>query len=230
VSLGGEHIVVVDDDDRLRDLLKIYLSDNSFRVTTAENVEVARAKMKNIEFDLIVLDRMMPRESGSDFAISLRRNNNNIPILMLTAMAETVDRIRGLEVGVDDYLIKPFEPRELLLRINSILRRVPEAVPDIIVTQARFGEYLFDLRREELSHGENKVNLTSTEAKLLTIFVENPGTIFSREYLMDLVAPGGAERTVDVQVNRLRQKIEANAKLSRYLQTVRGKGYIFWPD
>jgi len=230
VIVESDHILIVDDDDRLRDLLKIYLSDNSFRVTTADNVEVARAKMENIEFDLIVLDRMMPRESGSDFAISLRRNNNNIPILMLTAMAETVDRIHGLEVGVDDYLIKPFEPRELLLRINSILRRVPDAVPDIIVTQAQFGEYLFDLRREELSDGENKINLTSTEAKLLTILVENPGTTFSRRYLMDLVAPGGAERTVDVQVNRLRQKIEANAKLPRYLQTVRGKGYIFWPD
>ena len=223
------HILVVDDDDRLRGLLKIYLRDNFFRITAADNVTVARAKMKNIEFDLIILDRMMPGESGSDFAASLRRNSN-IPILMLTAMAETNDRIYGLEVGVDDYLVKPFEPRELLLRINSILRRIPDTVLDISASQTQFGKYIFDLEREKLSCGDEEVGLTTTEARLLKIFVENPGENFSREYLMGLVAPGGEERTVDVQVNRLRKKIEVNAKMPRYLQTVRGKGYIFWPD
>ncbi len=223
------HILVVDDDDRLRDLLKNYLSDNNFRVTTADNVRVARSKMENIEFDLIVLDRMMPGETGSEFAASIRLNND-IPILMLTAMTETNDRIFGLEVGVDDYLTKPFEPRELLLRINSILRRVPHEISDIDMTQVQFGRYKFDLQREELSYENNKVGLTSAESRLLRILVEKPGAIFSRKYLMNIVAPGGAERTVDVQVNRLRQKIEADAKLPRYLQTVRGKGYIFWPD
>jgi two-component system phosphate regulon response regulator OmpR len=229
VSLESAHILVVDDDGRLRDLLKTYLSDNLFRVTTANSAATARAKMENIEFDLIILDRMMPGESGSDFASSLRLNNE-IPILMLTAMAETNDRIFGLESGVDDYLVKPFEPRELLLRINSILRRVLDTVPYNVASQIQFGEFIFDIRREELSYGDDTVGLTATEAKLLTIFVENPGKTFSRKYLVDLVAPGGEERTVDVQVNRLRQKIEANVKLPRYLQTVRGKGYIFWPD
>jgi len=223
------HILVVDDDDRLRDLLKNYLSDNNFRVTTADNVRTARSKMENIEFDLIVLDRMMPGETGSEFAASIRLNDD-IPILMLTAMTETNDRIFGLEVGVDDYLTKPFEPRELLLRINSILRRVPHEISDIDMTQVQFGRYKFDLQREELSYENNKVGLTSAESRLLRILVEKPGAIFSRKYLMNIVAPGGAERTVDVQVNRLRQKIEADAKLPRYLQTVRGKGYIFWPD
>ena len=229
MSLECPHVLVVDDDDRLRGLLRIYLRDNFFRVTAAENAAVARAKMRNIEFDLIILDRMMPGESGSDFAASLRRSSN-VPILMLTAMAETNDRIDGLEVGVDDYLVKPFEPRELLLRINSILRRIPDTVLDIGASQTQFGKYIFDLRREKLSCGDEEVGLTTTEARLLKIFIENPGENFSRKYLMDLVAPGGEERTVDVQVNRLRKKIEANAKLPRYLQTVRGKGYIFWPD
>ena len=227
--MDSPHILVVDDDHRLRDLLKIYLSDNYFRVSTADNASVARALMNNIEFDLIVLDRMMPGESGSDFATSLRLKNN-IPILMLTAMAETNDRIFGLEIGVDDYLIKPFEPRELLLRINSILRRLPEPMSGDIVGEIKFGEYSFDLRREELRYRSDIVSLTTTEARLLSILVKKPGNIFSRKYLMKLVAPGGVERTIDVQVNRLRQKIEANAKLPRYLQTVRGKGYIFWPD
>ena len=229
MSLECPHVLVVDDDDRLRGLLRIYLRDNFFRVTAAENAAVARAKMRNIEFDLIILDRMMPGESGSDFAASLRRSSN-VPILMLTAMAETNDRIDGLEVGVDDYLVKPFEPRELLLRINSILRRIPNTVLDIGASQTQFGKYIFDLKREKLSCGDEEVGLTTTEARLLKIFIENPGENFSRKYLMDLVAPGGEERTVDVQVNRLRKKIEANAKLPRYLQTVRGKGYIFWPD
>ncbi|MEE2998383.1 MAG: response regulator transcription factor [Pseudomonadota bacterium] len=229
MGMERAHILVVDDDDRLRDLLKNYLSDNNFRVTTADNVRAARSKMENIEFDLIVLDRMMPGETGSEFAASIRLNND-IPILMLTAMTETNDRIFGLEVGVDDYLTKPFEPRELLLRINSILRRVPHEISDIDMTQVQFGRYKFDLQREELSYENNKVGLTSAESRLLRILVEKPGAIFSRKYLMNIVAPGGAERTVDVQVNRLRQKIEADAKLPRYLQTVRGKGYIFWPD
>ena len=229
MNLESAHILVVDDDGRLRDLLKTYLSDNFFRVTTADSVATARAKMANIEFDLVILDRMMPGESGSEFASALRRTNE-IPILMLTAMAETNDRIFGLEAGVDDYLVKPFEPRELLLRINSILRRVLDSVPHNANSQIKFGKYNFDIRREELTNGEDTVGLTATEARLLVIFVKNPGKTFSRKYLMDLVAPGGEERTVDVQVNRLRQKIESNVKLPRYLQTVRGKGYIFWPD
>ena len=146
MNLESAHILVVDDDGRLRDLLKTYLSDNFFRVTTADSVATARAKMANIEFDLVILDRMMPGESGSEFASALRRTNE-IPILMLTAMAETNDRIFGLEAGVDDYLVKPFEPRELLLRINSILRRVLDSVPHNATSQIKFGKYNFDIRR-----------------------------------------------------------------------------------
>ncbi len=229
--MSGEnaHILVVDDDDRLRDLLKKYLSDNAFRVTAAEDAKAARAKMASIAFDLIVLDRMMPGETGLEFAESIR-GNNNVPILMLTAMAETDDRISGLEVGADDYLTKPFEPRELLLRINSILRRVPVEVDDMIPTEAHLGEFVFNLEREELRHGKEMISLTTAEARLLKILAEKPGAIFSREYLMNIVAPGGGERTVDVQVNRLRHKIEPDAKLPRYLQTVRGQGYILRPD
>ncbi len=229
MSVESAHILVVDDDDRLRDLLKKYLSDNGFRVTAAEDAAAARAKMASIAFDLIVLDRMMPGETGLEFATSIR-GHNTVPILMLTAMAESDDRISGLEVGADDYLIKPFEPRELLLRINSILRRIPEEVDEMVPTVAKLGEFIFDLEREELRHGDEMIGLTTAEARLLKILAEKPGAIFSREYLMDLVTPGGGERTVDVQVNRLRHKIEPDAKLPRYLQTIRGQGYILRPD
>lgn len=229
MSVENAHILVVDDDDRLRELLKKYLSDNGFRVTAAEDAKAARAKMTSIAFDLIVLDRMMPGESGLDFAASIRISNI-VPILMLTAMAETDDKISGLEVGADDYLTKPFEPRELVLRINAILRRVPVEIDEMVPTEARLGEFVFDLAREELRHGDERVGLTTAETRLLKILAEKPGAIFSREYLMELVAPGGGERTVDVQVNRLRHKIEPDAKLPRYLQTVRGQGYILRPD
>jgi two-component system, OmpR family, phosphate regulon response regulator OmpR len=229
VSVESAHILVVDDDDRLRDLLKKYLSDNGFRVTAAEDAQAARAKMASIAFDLIVLDRMMPGETGLEFAAAIR-DSNTVPILMLTAMAETDDRISGLEVGADDYLTKPFEPRELLLRINSILRRLPVEVDKMVPTEARLGEFVFNLEREELRQGNDVIGLTTAEARLLKILAEKPGAIFSRDYLMDLVAPGGGERTVDVQVNRLRHKIEPDPKLPRYLQTVRGQGYILRPD
>ena len=229
MSVESAHILVVDDDDRLRDLLKKYLSDNGFRVTAAEDAQAARAKMASIAFDLIVLDRMMPGETGLEFAAAIR-DSNTVPILMLTAMAETDDRISGLEVGADDYLTKPFEPRELLLRINSILRRLPVEIDEMVPTEARLGEFVFNLEREELRQGNDMIGLTTAEARLLKILAEKPGAIFSRDYLMDLVAPGGGERTVDVQVNRLRHKIEPDPKLPRYLQTVRGQGYILRPD
>ena len=233
MSAENAHILVVDDDDRLRDLLKKYLSDNGFGVTAAEDTKAARAKMASVAFDLIVLDLMMPNETGLEFAASLRQSGSpvaDVPILMLTAMAETDDRITGLEAGADDYLIKPVEPRELVLRINSILRRVPQEVDQMAPTEARLGEFVFDLEREELRHGDEMIGLTSAEARLLKILAEKPGAIFSREYLMKLVVPDGGERTVDVQVNRLRRKIEPDAKLPRYLQTVRGQGYILRPD
>lgn len=226
------HILVVDDDDRLRELLRKYLTDNGFRVTSAESAAAARAKMNSIAFDLIILDLMMPDETGIEFAKSIRESKipgNTVPILMLTAMGEASDRIDGLEVGADDYLVKPFEPRELVLRITNILKRVPTA-PEETAADAHMGDVVFEIDREELRRGDVRIPLTSTEQRLLKILAERPGAIFSREELGRIVAPGGGERTIDVQVNRLRRKIEPDPKIPRYLQTVRGQGYILRPD
>ena len=226
------HNLVIDDDDRLRELIIKYLCDNNFRVTAAENADEARAKMKRIYFDLLVLDLMMPGESGLELARSIRGQNNlsrDIPILMLTAMGETEDKIDGLEAGGDDYMIKPFEPRELLLRIKGILRRMHK---ESILTPAKanLGGKIFDSVRLELRHGDNVIGLTSGESNLLKILAERPGIVFSREDLSNFLALDSGERAIDVQVNRLRRKIESDPKSPRYLQTVRGRGYIFQPD
>ena len=230
--LDGPHILLIDDDIRLRELLHKYLSENNFRVTAADNAIVARGQMKRVYFDLLVLDLMMPGENGLEFAKSIRSMNNlsrDVPILMLTAMGETEDRISGLEVGGDDYMIKPFEPRELLLRIKSILRRVPRE-DNLALGKANLGAMVFDPARQELSQGEKIVGLTSGESNLLKILAERPGVVFSREDLSNYLALGSGERAIDVQVNRLRQKIELDPKSPRYLQTVRGRGYILRPD
>lgn len=228
----SEHILIVDDDDRLRELLQKYLIDNKFRVTGAENSCEARAKMKRVYFDLIVLDLMMPGENGIEFAKSIRQKNGllqDVPILMLTAMGETKDRIDGLEAGGDDYMIKPFEPRELLLRIRSILRRMTRE-GESTLAKANLGDMVFDPVRLELRKDDKIVGLTSAESNLLKILSEKPGIVFSREDLSNYLALVGGERAIDVQVNRLRQKIETNPKSPRYLQTVRGRGYILRPD
>ncbi|MDA0238705.1 MAG: response regulator transcription factor [Proteobacteria bacterium] len=227
--MDQSHILVVDDDDRLRDLLTKYLSESGFRVSSAESAADARRKMAGIAFDLLVLDVMMPGETGLEFAQSLRhRHRGAVPILMLTAMSEVDDRIRGLEQGADDYLVKPFEPRELVLRINNILRRVP--AESVVPKKARLGAYEFDLDREELWCEGKRIRLTSAETNLLKALASNPGAILSREELANHSSPGGGERTVDVQVTRLRAKIEPDPKLPKYLQTVRGQGYVFRPD
>ncbi len=227
--MAGEpdHILIVDDDTRLRELLHKYLGERGFRVSAAEDAARARAKMASISFDLIILDLMMPGESGLEFAASLRRRSD-VPILMLTAMGEQEDRIAGLEHGADDYLSKPFEPRELVLRIQSILRR--SVSRETAPATARLGEVVFDLGREELWRGTTRIRLTSAEARLLKALAETPGAILGRDELTSRLAPGGGERTIDVQVNRLRRKIEPDPKLPRYLQTVRGQGYILRPD
>jgi two-component system, OmpR family, phosphate regulon response regulator OmpR len=221
------HILVVDDDERLRQLLMKYLSDNGFITTGAEDARQARVKLGTLAFDLIVLDLMMPGESGLDLAHDLRRTNN-VPILMLTAMNESDDRIRGLEHGADDYLGKPFEPRELLLRINAILRRIPEpqALPDEVV----LGDVVFRPRRGELVRAGQPVRLTDVEAALLVALATRPGEIFSRDDLITVTGTRGGGRAVDVQITRLRRKIESDPRLPRYLQTVRGKGYMLMPD
>ena len=227
MSANLPHILVVDDDDRLRELLAKFLHENGFLVATASDAADARAKLAGIEFDLIVLDVMMPGESGLEFCEDLRRKST-VPILMLTAMGEPEDRIAGLERGVDDYLGKPFEPRELLLRVRSILRRVP--VAPVAPAEIHMGDVMFDPGREELRRGGQPVRLTSVEAALLTALAERPGEILSRDELFERTGAGGGGRAVDVQVTRLRRKIEPDPRLPRYLQTVRGRGYVLRPD
>ena len=221
------HVLVVDDDDRLRDLLRRYLSEQGFRVTTAGNVAEARTKLQSLTFDLLVLDIMMPGETGLDLTRSLR-DHSAVPILLLTAMGESEDRIDGLECGADDYLTKPFEPRELVLRIRSILRRLP--TPETAPGEVHFGGFCFDLAREELRCGDDFVRLTSAEAGLLKALASQPGIPVRREDLIGLQQGAGTTRAVDVQVTRLRRKIESDPKFPRYLQTVRGTGYVLVPD
>ncbi len=221
------HILVVDDDTRLRELLRKFLSENGFGVATASDAADARAKLGVLTFDLIVLDLMMPGESGLDFARALRRNSA-VPILMLTAMGEAEDRIAGLETGADDYLAKPFEPRELLLRIHAILRRAP--VPAEPAALVRLGDVTFDLERDSLSRDGEPIRLTDVETALLRALAERAGDVLGRDELIERTGAGGGGRAVDVQVTRLRRKIEPDPKLPRYLQTVRGKGYVLRPD
>jgi len=227
--LSETHILVVDDDERLRSLLRDYLSKEGFRVTQAEDAADARRKIAGIAFDLIILDVMMPGESGIDFAKSVR-GLAGIPILMLTAMGETGDRIQGLEAGADDYLPKPFEPRELVLRIQSILRRVPAPAEPPRVNLVELGTLRFDLNRELLLDGDSPIRLTTTETALLRLLAEEPGRIMSRAELTRFLEIDGGDRAVDVQVTRLRRKIEPDQKVPRYLQTVRGRGYVLRPD
>jgi len=221
------HVLVVDDDDRLRTLLAKYLGDNGFMVTAAADAGEARRWMGSLAFDLIVLDLMMPGESGLDFAEKLRRVDD-IPILMLTAMSESEDRIRGLEKGGDDYLTKPFEPRELVLRIHAILKRArPEAdVPRDLL----FGDAVFSLERGEMRRRGRRVHLTEVEVSLLRALGLTAGQVMSREKLIQATEAGGEGRAIDVQVTRLRRKIEKDPREPRYLKTVRGKGYVLWPD
>jgi two-component system, OmpR family, phosphate regulon response regulator OmpR len=227
MTLELPHILVVDDDARLRKLLARYLSEHGFLVATAEDASDARGKLTSFTFDLIVLDLMMPGESGLSLAADLRRRSG-VPILMLTAMGEPEDRIAGLEQGADDYMVKPFEPRELLLRIGNILRRVPQS--DALVAEVRMGDMVFDMTREELRHGDQPVKLTSVETALLGALAQRAGVALSREELIDLTGAAGGDRAVDVQVTRLRRKIERDPRDPRYLQTVRGRGYVLKPD
>lgn len=225
------HILVIDDDRRLRELLRRYLSDNGFLVTMAGDAAEARARLASIRFDLMVVDVMMPGETGLELTQSMREAAET-PILLLTAMGEADDRIRGLESGADDYLTKPFEPRELLLRINAILRRVvaPLPVPRPAPGPIRLGAVRFDPVREELWRGEERIRLTTAEASLLSVLAENAGVVLSREELTERGRVTGNARTVDVQVTRLRRKIEPDPRMPRYLHTVRGEGYILRPD
>jgi two-component system phosphate regulon response regulator OmpR len=224
------HLLVVDDDARLRDLLRRYLSENGFRVTVAADAEEARANLASFAFDLVVLDVMMPGESGLDLTGALRgnRRGSRLPILLLTAMAEPEDRINGLERGADDFLAKPFEPRELVLRIRNIIER--RGIADEAASTLRFGGFHFDLARGELFRGGEIVRLTAAEAGLLSSLAARAGEAVSREDLSQSAQFGGNIRNVDVQMTRLRRKIEPDPRYPRYLQTVRGTGYALKPE
>ncbi|MGE5505763.1 MAG: response regulator [Actinomycetota bacterium] len=222
------HVLVVDDDDRLRQLLRKYLSDNGYLVTVAADAAEARAQLAMMAFDMLVVDVMMPGEDGLSLTRDLRRTSR-VPILLLTAMSEVEDRISGLESGADDYLSKPFEPRELLLRMGSILRRAPRDEPDA-TRELRMGAFTWSQARQELRRDGQPVHLTTAERELLAVLGEVEGQGVSREDLAARTGNAANPRAVDVQVTRLRKKIEDDPRLPRYLQTVRGIGYMLRAD
>ena len=227
----GPHVLIVDDDDRLRDLLKRYLTDNGYRATVASSAPDARRFLSGMEFDIMVLDVMMPGETGINFTKDLRKTND-IPVLLLTAMSETEDRISGFESGADDYLTKPFEPRELLLRITSILKRSDnynESAKDSPLS-LKFGEYIFDNITETLKHGSEIIKLTRSEVDLLKLFTTRPNETISRSELCSYSGVDPTGRALDVQITRLRRKIESNPKDPRYLKTIWGAGYLMRSD
>ncbi|PFG64123.1 two-component system phosphate regulon response regulator OmpR [Thioclava sp. ES.031] len=230
------HLLIVDDDERIRTLLKSFLQRHGFLVTAARDAGHARALLSGLEFSLIVMDVMMPGEDGLSLTRDLRARSIATPILLLTARGETRERIEGLEAGADDYLAKPFEPKELLLRINAILRRVPqetESGPKYL----SLGPLKYDQERGELWDGDALVKLTATEVQLMRIFATHAGDVVSRTELIEELGrergsgeEGGGDRAVDVQITRLRRKIERDPREPRYLQTVRGLGYLLAPD
>jgi two-component system phosphate regulon response regulator OmpR len=226
-AADSPHLLVVDDDARLRALLQRYLTANGFRVTAASDAIEARMLMKSLAFDVLVLDVMMPGENGFDLAGAVRAQSD-VPILMLTARGEADDRITGFERGADDYLAKPFEPRELMLRLSALLRRARGA-PPAPHREVRMGACVFDPERGALRRAGKPVRLTSSEMQLLKLFAANAGRSFSRTDLCTRLGIA-LERSVDVQVTRLRRKIEEDPKLPLYIQTVRGVGYVLVPD
>ena len=245
MSEAMAHLLVVDDDERIRGLLQKFLIRNGFLVTVARDAAQARRLLAGLDFDMLVLDVMMPGEDGIALTRAIRARpglSGGVPILLLTAKGEAANRIEGLEAGADDYLVKPFEPKELLLRINAILRRMPTAKaqapgPKVL----HLGEVRCDMERGELWHGSEPVRLTATEAQLMRVLAAQPGEPVSRERLVGDLGPAeeaedrsgsekAQERAVDVQITRLRRKIEADPKQPRYLQTVRGAGYMLQPD
>ena len=226
----ASHVLVVDDDHRIRELLVNYLHHNGYRVSAAGDAASARSAMRGLSFDVLILDVMLPDGSGLDLARELRRDSK-VPILMLTALDDKENRVTGFEAGIDDYIPKPFEPRELLLRLNNILRRYdPKAASR---EEIRMGEFVFHIGRGELKRGEAAIKLTERERDLLRQFAVRPGVAIARHELVGSNAEGDAtasERAVDVQINRLRRKIEPDPANPAYLQTSRGRGYVLYTD
>jgi two-component system phosphate regulon response regulator OmpR len=227
------HLLIVDDDARIRGLLQKFLVRNGYLVSAARDAAQARKLLSGLDFDLIVLDVMMPGEDGVSLTRHIR-DTSGVPVLLLTAKSETDDRIAGFEAGADDYLGKPFEPKELLLRINAILRRMPATVLDRAQPQlVSFGQYRFDTEKGELWQGEAQIRLTATETQLMQIFAEQPGSAISRGTLVERLGRDGGqaqERAVDVQITRLRRKLETDPRQPQFLQTVRGEGYLLSVD
>ena len=217
------HILVVDDDLKILELINDYLVKNNFRVSKANNSLKAREKIENIEFDLIVLDIMMPGESGLNLTSSLKKNNFKTPILLLSALGNPEDRIKGLEIGANDYLTKPFEPKELLLRIKNLIQKNKSQNKIKLV---KFGPYSFNLKNEILKKNGKIFILTSSETKLLMILAKNEGKPIFRYNLSKILNIPNTSRALDVQITRLRNKIEINKKFPTYIQTVRGRGYV----
>ena len=217
------HILIVDDDNRIRDLLKDFLSQNNYIVSTSENAENAKEKLKYFKFDILILDVMMPGQNGYDLANEIK-SKIDIPIILLTAKGEAEDRIRGLEIGVEDYLGKPFEPKELLLRIKNIMKNNYK-----IDFNSKFhvGKAEIDLNKMQITFDESIRKINNSEKKILTKMLSNPGKTFSREEI-GKISGINQERSIDVLITRLRHKLEANPKNPKYLQTIRGSGYVLW--
>ena len=219
------HILVVDDDTRLRSLLTRFLRENGFMVSAAKGAEEARQLIKQYTFDLLTIDIMMPGESGLEFLEKLRKEDD-VPVILLTAMGESADRINGLECGADDYLPKPFEPQELVLRIKNILKRSPQE-DQKNGSKLNLGLCFYDLDKKELTNKQGQIiHITPVEQTVLSLLGQKSGQIFSRDRLAELLGAGQGPRSIDVQITRLRKKIEKDSKNPRYLQTVRGKGYM----
>jgi len=223
------HILVVDDDTRLRSLLKKFLRESGYMVTAAGNAAEARRQMGALTFDLLVVDVMMPGEDGYALTKTIR-TTSAVPILMLTAMGDATDRIKGLELGVDDYMAKPFEPKELVLRIGSILRRAPPPTQEPSKTELKFGECRYDMARKQLTLDGRPVHLTTAEMELLHTLARKANEAIERSDLGVTEENGFNPRTIDVQITRLRRKIEPDPRQPRYLQTVRGTGYMLRTD
>ena len=224
MRLDLPHILIVDDDKRILQLINDYLIKNNFRISTANNALKAREKIENIEFDLIILDIMMPGESGLKLTDSLKKNNFKTPILLLSALGNADDRIKGLEIGANDYLAKPFEPKELLLRMKNLIKKNKYNKQKTKIV--KFGPYTFNLKKEILKKNGKIFILTSSEAKLLYILAKNDGKPIIRYNLSKILNIPNTSRALDVQITRLRNKIENNKKFPTYIQTVRGRGYI----
>ena len=217
------HILVVDDDDRIRELVKEYLEDNNFIVTTAINAFDAKKKLDIIKFDILILDIMMPGKSGLSLTDEIKKTNQT-PVILLTAKGETVDRIKGLEIGADDYLGKPFEPKELLLRIKNILNKTKKP---ILPSEIYIGNSIINLKKSQIKTEKKTIKINPQEKKVLQKMLEVPGKVFSRKDIGKIINIS-KERNIDVIITRLRQKIEANPKNPKYLQTIRGSGYALW--